>query len=40
MKPKIKVKRSYDRGCNGGDRKLTKRGYNRASRRLERKELS
>ncbi len=33
MKPKIKIKRTFDRSCNGGNRKDTKRGYNRAIRR-------
>ncbi len=33
MKPKIKIKRIYDRGHNGGNRKLTKKGYARAMRR-------
>ncbi len=32
MRPKIKIKRTFDRSCNGGNRKDTKRGYNRVIR--------
>ncbi len=37
MKPSVKLKRSFDRSCNGGDRKHTKQGYARAVRRESRK---
>ena len=33
MKPAVKIKRTYQRGCNGGNRKDTKHGYAKAIRR-------